>query len=55
MLFYEHDLSNLRRDHVRNEKKQFFKALNVEGFCLNYICRIFPKFSMEKLNGGIFK
>lgn len=35
--------------------KQFFKALGVEGYCFNYICRKFPKFVMEKVKGGIFE
>ena len=31
-----------------------FKALHVERYCFNYICRKFPKFCMEKLKVGIF-
>lgn len=34
--------------------KQFVKALDKEGDCFNYICRKFPKLSMEKLKSGIF-
>lgn len=34
--------------------KQFVKALDKEGDCFKYICRKFPKLSMEKLKGGIF-
>ena len=34
--------------------KQFVKALPVHGNCFNYICRVFPGMSNEKLKAGIF-
>ena len=34
--------------------KQFVKALPVDGNCFNYICRVFPGMSNEKLKAGIF-
>ena len=33
--------------------KQFVKALNKEGDCFQYICRLFPRISTEKLKAGI--
>ena len=33
--------------------KQFVKALPVDGNCFNYICRVFPGMSNEKLKAGI--
>jgi len=33
---------------------QFVKALNKEGYCFKYLCRIFPALSSEKLRAGIF-
>ena len=34
--------------------KQCVKALPVHGNCFNYICRVFPGMSNEKLKAGIF-
>ena len=34
--------------------KQFVQALNKDGDCFNYIAKIFPGLSMEKLEAGIF-
>ena len=34
--------------------KQFVKALDKDGECFQYICRMFPALSTEKLKGGIF-
>ena len=34
--------------------KQFVKALDRNGDCLNYIAKTFPSLSMEKLKAGIF-
>lgn len=34
--------------------KQFVKALDKDGECFKYICKTFPKLSMEKLKAGIF-
>ena len=34
--------------------KQFLKALDKEGDCFPYICKIFPGLSNEKLKAGIF-
>lgn len=34
--------------------KQFVKALSKDGECFKYICRSFPRQSMEKLKAGIF-
>ena len=34
--------------------KQFVKALDKDGQCLNYICKMFPGLSSEKLNQGVF-
>ena len=34
--------------------KQFVKTLPVHGNCFNYICRVFPGMSNEKLKAGIF-
>ena len=34
--------------------KQFVKALDKDGNCFNYIAKIFPGFSIEKLKAGIF-
>ena len=34
--------------------KQFVKALDKDGDCLNYIAKTFPDLSMEKLKTGIF-
>ena len=34
--------------------KQFFKALDKDGDCFQYICRSFPSLSNEKLKADIF-
>ena len=34
--------------------KQFVKTLPETGDCLNYICRVFPALTIEKLKAGIF-
>ena len=34
--------------------KQFVKALEKDGDCFNYIAKIFPDLSMEKLKADIF-
>ena len=34
--------------------KQFVKALNKDGDCFKYICKVFPRLSSEKLKAGIF-
>ena len=33
--------------------KQFVKALNKNGGCFKYLCRFFPRLSLEKLQAGI--
>jgi len=34
--------------------KQFVKALDKEGECFKYICKVFPRLSSEKVKAGIF-
>jgi hypothetical protein len=34
--------------------KQFVKASNKDGSCIEYIMRKFPRVTMEKLKAGIF-
>jgi len=34
--------------------KQFVKALDKDGRCFNYICKMFPGLSSEKLKQGVF-
>ena len=34
--------------------KQFVKTLPETGDCFNYICRVFPTLTIEKLKAGIF-
>lgn len=34
--------------------KQYVKALNKDGRCFNYIVKVFPKLSNEKIKAGIF-
>ena len=34
--------------------KQLVKALDKDGECFKYICRLFPRLSIEKLEAGIF-
>ena len=34
--------------------KQFVKALGKDGQCFNYICKMFPGLSSEKLKQGVF-
>ena len=34
--------------------KQFVKALDQHGDCFQYICRVFPQITIEKLKAGIF-
>ena len=34
--------------------KQFFKALNVEGICFQFICATFPGLSYDKIKAGVF-
>ena len=33
---------------------QFIKALDKDGSCFFYLCRVFPGLSIKKLKGGIF-
>ena len=35
-------------------KKQFAEALNKEGDCFKYICKLFPGLSTEKLKARVF-
>lgn len=34
--------------------KQFTRALDKDGRCFNYLCRAFPRLTIEKLKAGIF-
>ena len=34
--------------------KQFFKALNVEGICFQFICATFPELSYDKIKARVF-